>query len=39
MVLVMARCKAGPHERWPKILKGELEIKSRKPKDLVGKPA
>ncbi len=25
MVFVMARRKAGPHERWPQKLKGELE--------------
>jgi hypothetical protein len=35
MVLVMARQEAVPHERWPKILKGELENNSRKPMDLV----
>jgi hypothetical protein len=39
MVLVMARQEAGPHERWPKMLKGELENNSRKPWDLVGKLA
>jgi hypothetical protein len=33
MVLVMARRKAGPHERWPKMLKGELENNSRNPKE------
>jgi hypothetical protein len=37
MVLVMARWEAGPHERWLKMLKGELENNSRKPRDLVGK--
>jgi hypothetical protein len=35
MILVMARQEAVPHERWPKILKGELENNSRKPMDLV----
>jgi hypothetical protein len=39
MVLVMARWEAGPHERWLKMLKGELENNSRKPRDLVGKQA
>jgi hypothetical protein len=28
LVLVMARRKAGPCERWPKALKGELENNS-----------
>jgi hypothetical protein len=37
MVLVLARRKAVPRERWPKRLKGELENNSRKPSDLVGK--
>ncbi len=37
MVLVMARWDAGPHERQPKAIKGELENNSRKPRDLVGK--
>ncbi len=36
MVLVMIRWEAGPHERWSKMLKGELENNSRKPRDLVG---
>jgi hypothetical protein len=39
MVLMMARCKAGSHERWPKTLKGELENNSWKPRDLIGKLA
>jgi hypothetical protein len=29
---MMARREAGPHERWPKMLKGELENNSRKAK-------
>jgi hypothetical protein len=33
MVLVMARQEAGPCERWPKMLKVELENKSRKPNE------
>jgi hypothetical protein len=37
MVLVMARREAGPYERQPKMLKGESENKSRKPRELVGK--
>jgi hypothetical protein len=36
MVLVMARWEAGPFERRPKTLKGELE---NRPIDLVGKLA
>jgi hypothetical protein len=36
MILVIARQEAGPHERQPKALKGELE---RQPRDLVGKLA
>ncbi len=39
MVLVMARQEAVPCERWPKMLKGELENNSREPNDLVGKLA
>jgi hypothetical protein len=35
MVLVIARLKAAPHERWPKTLKGELKNNSRQPRDLV----
>jgi hypothetical protein len=35
MVLFIARWEAGPCERWPKTLKGELENKSRKARDLV----
>jgi hypothetical protein len=35
MVLVMARQETGPHKRWPKILKKELENNFRKPRDLV----
>jgi hypothetical protein len=34
MVFVMARQEAGPHERWPKTLKGKLENNSRKPREL-----
>jgi hypothetical protein len=37
MVLLMARQEAGPRERRPKVLKGELENNSRKPGDLVRK--
>jgi hypothetical protein len=33
-VLVMARQEAGPYETLPKMLKGELENNSRKPRDL-----
>jgi hypothetical protein len=36
MVIMMARQEDGPCERHAKILKGELENISRKPKDLVG---
>jgi hypothetical protein len=39
MVLIIARQEAGPCEKWPKMLKGELENNSRKPRDLVGKLA
>jgi hypothetical protein len=39
MVLVMARLEAGPHERWPRVLKRELENNSRDPRDLVRKLA
>jgi hypothetical protein len=39
MVLMMASQEPGPPERWPKVLKGELENNSRKPKDLVRKLA
>jgi hypothetical protein len=38
-IFVMARREAGPSERWPKMLKGELENTSRKPRDLVRKLA
>jgi hypothetical protein len=37
MVLVMARREAGPHEGWPKALKGESENSSRKQRDLLNK--
>jgi hypothetical protein len=37
MVLMMARLEAGPHERWPKALKGDLENNSRETRDLVRK--
>jgi hypothetical protein len=33
----MASQEAGPHERQPKMLKGELESNTRKPRDLVKK--
>jgi hypothetical protein len=36
---VMARQEAGPHERWPKMLKAELENNSRKHRNLVEKLA
>jgi hypothetical protein len=42
MVLVVTRRRmviCGYVERQPKVLKGELENDSRKPKDLVGKLA
>jgi hypothetical protein len=39
MVPGMVRHEAGPQERWPKMLKGELENNSRKPRELVGKLA
>jgi hypothetical protein len=39
MVLMIARREAGPCERWPKMLKRELENNSRKPRDLFGKLA
>ncbi len=35
MVLMMARLEDGYREKWPKTLEGELENKSRKPRDLV----
>jgi hypothetical protein len=35
MVLVMAMREAGPHEKRPKMLKGDLENNSRKPRELV----
>jgi hypothetical protein len=38
MVLVKARREAGPRERQLKVLKGELENNSRKPRDLVRIP-
>jgi hypothetical protein len=38
MILVIARRKAGSHEKWPKTLKGELE-NTRKPGELVRKLA
>jgi hypothetical protein len=37
MVLVMARLEARPRERWLKMLTGELENNSRKPRDPVRK--
>jgi hypothetical protein len=39
MVLMMARWRAEPHERWPKMHKGESENNSRKLRDLVRKLA
>jgi hypothetical protein len=36
---MMVRQEAGSGDRWPKMLKGELENNSRKQKDLVGKLA
>jgi hypothetical protein len=39
MALVVARQETGSHERWPKVLKGELENNIRKPMDLVRKLA
>jgi hypothetical protein len=39
MVPVMARQEAGPQERRLKMLKGELENNSKKPRDLAGKLA
>jgi hypothetical protein len=36
MVLMMVRGEAGPHERRPKTLKGELENNWGKPRNLVG---
>jgi hypothetical protein len=35
----MARWEAGSRERWPKILKEELENDSKMPRDLDGKLA
>jgi hypothetical protein len=37
MILVMAKREAGPRERWPKMLMGELEDSFRKPRVLVRK--
>jgi hypothetical protein len=37
MVLVMIRWEAGPGERWPTTLKGQLESDFRNPGDLVRK--
>jgi hypothetical protein len=37
MVLMMARQEAGPCDRSPKVLKGELENNSRNLRDLVKK--
>jgi hypothetical protein len=37
MVIVMTRREAGPHQRWPNTLRGEMENNSRKPRDLVKK--
>jgi hypothetical protein len=39
MVLVMVRKENGLRERWRKMLKRESEKNSRKPRDLVRKPA
>jgi hypothetical protein len=35
MVLMMARQEAGPRERQTKMINEELEINSRKPRDIV----
>jgi hypothetical protein len=37
MVLAVVRREAGPRERQPKMIKGELENNFRKPRDLVRK--
>jgi hypothetical protein len=37
MVLMMAMQEAGPHDKWPNILKGELENSCGKPRHPVGK--
>jgi hypothetical protein len=34
MVLMTPRWEAGPHRRWTKMVKGELENNPRKPRDL-----
>jgi hypothetical protein len=39
MVLVMVMREAGPHERQPTMLKGELGNNFRKPRNIVGKLA
>jgi hypothetical protein len=39
MVIVMDRKEAGPHERQPRKLKGELENLFRQPRNLVRKLA
>jgi hypothetical protein len=39
MVLLLLRLVAGPHERRPKMLKGDLENNSGKPRGLVRKLA
>jgi hypothetical protein len=36
-VLVMVKQEAEPHERWPRMLKGDMENNSTKPSDLVAK--
>jgi hypothetical protein len=39
MLLIMVRQQAGPHERQPMTLKGELENNSKNSRELVGKLA
>jgi hypothetical protein len=38
-VLVISKQEAGPHERWPRMLKGDMENNSTKPRHLVAKLA
>jgi hypothetical protein len=39
MVLMRVKLGAGLHERWPKMLIGELENNFKSPGDIVGKLA
>jgi hypothetical protein len=39
MVLMMAGGAAGLCERWPRMLKGEMENNSINPRNLIGKQA